>query len=97
MTEAQLNALSKKVIGAALDLHRELGPGLDEVDYEQGLSFSLTKAGIANEWQVPLPIVYKGHQLDCGYRLDILVESSLVLELKSVAAVLPIHEAQLLT
>ena len=68
MTEAHLNALSKKVIGAALDLRRELGPGLDELDYEQALSRSLTKAGIANEWQVPLPIVYKGRQLDCGYR-----------------------------
>lgn len=97
MTEAQLNALSKKVIGAAIDVHRKLGPGLDELDYEQALSLSLTKAGIANERQVPLPIIYKAQQLDCGYRLDILVESALVLELKSVAAVLPIHEAQLLT
>ena len=94
MTEAQLNALSKKIIGAAIDVHRELGPGLDELDYEQALSLSLTKAGIANERQVPLPIIYKAQQLDCGYRLDILVESALVLELKSVAAVLPIHEAQ---
>ena len=97
MTEAQLNALSKRIIGAAIDVHRKLGPGLDELDYEQALSLSLTKAGIANERQVPLPIIYKAQQLDCGYRLDILVESALVLELKSVAAVLPIHEAQLLT
>jgi GxxExxY protein len=97
MTEAQLNALSKKIIGAAIDVHRELGPGLDELDYEQALSLSLTKAGIANERQAPLPIIYKAQQLDCGYRLDILVESALVLELKSVAAVLPILEAQLLT
>jgi GxxExxY protein len=97
MTETQLNACSKKVIGAAIDVHRELGPGLDELDYEEALSLSLTKAGIANERQVPLPIIYKGQKLDCGYRLDILVESALVLELKSVAAHLPIHEAQLLT
>ena len=97
MTTTQLNALSKTVIGAAIAVHRELGPGLDEVLYEEALHVALAKLSIRSGRQVPLPISYKGCALDCGYRLDLLVEGALVLELKSVAKTLGIHEAQLLT
>jgi GxxExxY protein len=97
MNTAQLNNLSRRVIGSAIEVHRELGPGLDEADYEAALSLELTASGISHRCQHPLPVVYKGVALDCGYRLDTLVEDELILELKSVAALHPIHEAQLLT
>ena len=97
MTTTQLNALSKTVIGVAIAVHRELGPGLDEVLYEEAMHVALAKLTICSQRQVPLPISYKGCALDCGYRLDLLVEGELVLELKSVAKTLGIHEAQLLT
>jgi len=97
MTEAETNHLTERVIGIAMAVHRRLGPGQDEAMYEEALLRSLIKAGIVCERQVPLPLNYDGCVLDCGYRLDLLVEDILVLELKSVAALLPIHEAQLVT
>lgn len=97
MSTDQLNALSGRVIGAAIEVHRELGPGLDEPDYEVALSAELTAQGIGHKRQQPLPVIYKGIALDCGYRMDVLVEGVLILELKSVVAIHPIHEAQLLT
>ena len=93
----QLNALSRQVIGAAIAVHRELGPGLEEEDYETALSAELTASGIAHRCQVPLPVVCKDVKLDAGYRLDLLVEESLILEVKSVEWIHPVHEAQLLT
>jgi GxxExxY protein len=89
--------LSNRVIGCALEVHRELGPGLLESTYEQCLAHELKLNGIAFELQHPLPVKYKGIRLDCGYRVDVLVEDKLIIELKSVERIRPIHEAQLLT
>lgn len=93
----EFDALSNRVIGCALEVHRMLGPGLLESSYEQCLARELALAKIGFELQRPLPIDYKGILLDCGYRVDVLIEDTLVLELKAVEALLPIHEAQLLT
>jgi GxxExxY protein len=89
--------LTQKVIGAAIEVHRHLGPGLLESAYEECLCWELTHAGLAVKRQVPLPVVYKEVRLDAGYRLDLVVDNQLVVELKTVESLLPIHEAQLLT
>jgi len=89
--------ISERVIGLAIGVHRALGPGLLESAYEKCLCWELEQSGIAYACQVPLPVVYKGVQLDCGYRLDIVVENELVAELKSVEKLVPIHEAQMMT
>ena len=91
------DALSEQVIGAALEVHRMLGPGLLESAYEQCLCHELAQRGIAHARQVPLPIIYKGCSLDCGYRMDIVVEQCLLLEVKAVDQLMRIHEAQILT
>ena len=99
-TEAQrkkLNELTGKVIGLCIEIHRELGPGLLESAYEECLAYELSHAGLRFERQTPLPVRYKEVQLDCGYRLDFVVEGMLILELKAVTELHPIHEAQLLT
>ncbi len=93
----EFDDLSKTVIGCALEVHRTLGPGLLESAYEKCLAHELTILKVPFCVQVPIPIVYKGIELDCGYRADMIVKNSLLLELKSVEALLPIHEAQLLT
>jgi len=93
----EFDDLSKRVIGCAIEVHRELGPGLLESTYEQCLAYELGQARIGFKLQHALPVQYKGIQLDCGYRIDVLAEGSLILELKSVEVLLPIHEAQLLT
>ena len=90
-------SLSERVIGCAIEVHRHLGPGLLESAYEDCLCFELAQAGLSTRRQVELPVLYKGIRLAVGYRLDLLVEERLVLEIKSVERVLPIHEAQLLT
>ena len=92
-----VNKLSNEVIGAAIDVHRILGPGLLESAYETCLSHELGLRGIKYQKQIKLPVEYKDVLLGCGYRLDILVEDEIVLELKSVEKILPIHDAQLLT
>jgi GxxExxY protein len=92
-----INGLTEKVIGAAIEVHKALGPGLLESAYEECLAHELLLAGMSFERQVPLPVFYKSLQLDCGYRLDFLIEKMVVLELKSVEGLQPIHEAQLLT
>ena len=89
--------LTEKVIGLAIEVHRQLGPGLLESAYEECLCLELQEAGLAFRRQVPLSITYKSIRLDCGYRLDLLIEDQLILELKSVEGLLPIHEAQVLT
>ncbi|MES2595149.1 MAG: GxxExxY protein [Verrucomicrobiota bacterium] len=89
--------ISGRVIGAALSVHRELGPGLDEADYEKALHLELVSLGIKHEFQVPLPLFYKGAKLDCGYRVDLVVLGSVLLELKALEKLHPVHEAQLLT
>jgi GxxExxY protein len=88
--------LTESVIGAAIEVDRALGPGLLESAYEECLCHELHLRGIAFERQLPLPVEYKGIKLDCCYRLDIVIESSLVLEIKCVEDVPPVHEAQLL-
>lgn len=93
----EFDQLSKRVIGCAIEVHRALGPGLLESTYEQCLAHELNQAGIGIKLQHALPVLYKGLRLDCGYRVDILVQDALILELKSVDAILNIHQAQLLT
>ncbi len=89
--------LSNRVIGCAIEVHRELGPGLLESTYEQCLAHELALNGIGFKVQHPQPVEYKGIRLDCGYRIDLLVEDRLLIELKSVDTIKGIHEAQLLT
>jgi GxxExxY protein len=91
-----VSGLTEKIIGAAIEVHKLLGPGLLESTYQGCLAHELSLANISFERQVPLPVTYKSLQLDCGYRLDFLVEKTVVLELKAVECLQPIHEAQLL-
>ena len=91
------DSLSHKVIGLAIEVHRGLGPGLLESAYEECLCYELKINDISFRRQVPLPIVYKSVKLDCGYRMDIVVDDKLIVELKTVEKLLPVHEAQLLT
>ena len=93
----ELNALTEAIIGAAIEVHRHTGPGLLESSYEQCLCRELSLRGIPFEHQRPLPVRYKGVLLDCGYRVDLLVDGRVVVELKAVEKLLPIHEAQVLT
>ena len=92
-----INKLSSKIIGAAIEVHKTLGPGLLESAYEECLCHELNRNNLSFERQKVLPIVYKGKRLDCGYKLDIVVENAIVLELKSCKQIKPIHKAQLLT
>lgn len=89
--------LTREIIGAAIEVHRHLGPGLLESAYEKCLLRELALRGLKYETQVPLRVSYKGEDLDCGYRLDVIVENLVVLELKSVSDVTDVHKAQLLT
>ena len=93
----ELNELTKKIIGCTIEVHKQLGPGLLESAYEECLSYELTINGLTNERQVPMPVVYKEVKLDVGYRMDILVEKEVVVELKSIECLTPVHEAQILT
>lgn len=92
-----LDDLSGRVIGCAIEVHRELGPGLLESTYEHCLAHELIRKGIAVHQQFPVPVTYKGSSLDCGYRIDLLVEDSLIVELKCVDELRPIHQAQIMT
>ncbi len=89
--------LTSAVISAAIEVHKHLGPGLLESAYEECLCHEFAQQGLLFQRQVPLPINYKGVQLDCGYRLDIVVNDELPLELKAAAKILPVHQAQMLT
>lgn len=89
--------LSGRVLGAAIEVHRQLGPGLLESSYEECLCAELSALQIPYERQLEMPLNYKNVRLDCGYKIDILVDKKIVLELKSVEALLPIHEAQMMT
>jgi len=93
----EFSELSNRIIGCAIEVHRELGPGLLESTYEQCLAHELRLNGIVFSIQHPLPVEYKGIHLDCGYRVDVLVEDEVILEFKSVDELKGIHEAQLLT
>jgi GxxExxY protein len=96
-TKDKANELSKLVIGAAIEVHRHLDPGLLESTYEACLCRELELRGIVFERQIPLPVHYKGMEIDCAYKIDVRVGGLLILELKSVEAIDPIHEAQLMT
>jgi GxxExxY protein len=89
--------ISERVIGLAIDVHRQLGPGLLESVYEECLCFELRHAGMVYGRQVPLGLIYKQVRLECGYRMDVVVERQLIVEIKAVEQLLPIHEAQMLT
>jgi len=93
----EFDDLSHRVLGCAIQVHRELGPGLLESIYEQCVAYELLQAGIPFKIQHPIPVAYKQIKLDCGYRVDLLVEERLIVELKSVEQLLKIHEAQVLT
>jgi len=93
----QLDALTEQIIGAAIGVHRELGPGLLESAYEACLDYDLKQIGLRTEHQKPVPLVYREVRLDCGYRLDLLVEDVVIVEVKAAEQLLPIHEAQLIS
>lgn len=95
--EYECSDLTEAIIGAAIAVHRALGPGLLESTYEACLAHELGKLGIPFERQAPLPVRYDGVMLDCGYRLDLVVNAKVIVELKAVQSVEPIHEAQLMT
>ncbi|MEO1743838.1 MAG: GxxExxY protein [Cyanobacteria bacterium J06629_9] len=92
-----INQLTSRVIGACIEVHKHLGPGLLESAYSECLHHELQQQQIPHETQKPLPVVYKGIRLDCGYRLDFVIDHRLILELKAVETLHPIHQAQLLT
>ena len=94
MTE---NELSYKIIGATIDLHKTVGPGLLESAYENALAFDLVELGLSAQQQVPMPFIYKNVNLDVGYRIDIIVENKVIIEIKSVETLAPVHFAQTLT
>ena len=92
-----LNGITRKIIAAAIEVHRHLGPGLLESAYQVCVCYELSRMGLSFTREVHLPLSYKGLQLDCSYRIDLLVEDAVLVELKSIEQILPIHSAQLLT
>lgn len=97
MDEKKLDQLTRRIIGAAIEVHKTLGPGLLESAYEVCVAFELRALGYKVEQQKPLPVVYKGVRLECGYRLDLVVEDLVIIEIKAVETLAPIHDAQLLS
>ena len=97
ISNMDINELTGKIIGAAIEVHKSLGPGLLESAYEECLCYELDTRKISYERQKSLPVVYKGVRLDCGYRLDIVVANKVIIEIKACDSLQPIHEAQLLT
>jgi len=95
--QRQDDPLTGRIIGAAIEVHRRLGPGLLESAYETCLAYELNLAGLKVKRQEPVPIVYRDIKLDSGYRIDMLIEDVVIVEVKSVASLLPVHEAQLLS
>lgn len=94
---SSLNLLSHEIIGAAMRVHTSLGPGLLESSYEACLAYELHKLNLATDRQIHLPLHYDSVTIDCGYRIDLMVEKSILIEVKAVETLTPIHEAQLLT
>ncbi len=98
MTEAEtLNHVTESIIKSAVAVHKALGPGLLESGYEACLAFELAQQGFKVEFQKPLPVLYRNVRLDCAYRIDLLVEDAVVVEVKAVEQLTPVHEAQLLS
>jgi GxxExxY protein len=92
----QLNQLSSVILNAAFRVHKELGPGMLESAYEACLFFELTDSGLRVERQKPLPLIYRGQQMNCGYRLDLLVDDAIIMEVKAIERLERVHSAQLL-
>lgn len=92
-----LDRITEKIIGCAIEVHKGLGPGLLESAYEECLCYELEQRGLKFERQVSLPVVYKDVKLDCGYRMDIVIENSIIVEVKAVENLIPVHDAQLLS
>jgi GxxExxY protein len=97
MVAFQADPTVDHIIGAAIEVHRELGPGLLESAYQTCLAYELTLRRLDVLREAPIPVVYKGQRIDCGYRIDLLVEGDVIVEVKSVETLLPIHTAQVLT
>lgn len=97
MPMEELNKITEAIIGSAIEVHRNLGPGLLESAYRECLRYELLERGYEALQEVPLPLIYKGVKLDCGYRLDLLVNDAVIVEIKSVDSLAPIHEAQLIS
>jgi GxxExxY protein len=95
--KAAINSITESIISAAIAVHRELGPGLLESAYESCLVYELLQQGLTVERQKALPVTYRGVKIDCGYRIDLVVEDAVIVELKAVESIEPIHEAQLLS
>ena len=93
----EVNQITGTIIGCAIEVHKQLGPGLLESAYEECLSYELINKGLKIDRQVPVPVVYKDIKLEYGYRIDILVEKTVIIELKSIEGFAPVHEAQILT
>jgi GxxExxY protein len=93
----EINEITGKIIGCAMEVHKNLGPGLLESAYAECMIYELQNSGLRVESQKPVPIIYKERKLDYGYRIDILVEDTVIIELKSIDAFNPVHEAQILT
>jgi GxxExxY protein len=97
MDRAEIEDIAARVLDAAFEVHRHLGPGLLESTYEIAICYELSRMGISFERQREMPVDYKGTRLDCGYRIDLLVANEVLVELKAIEGLQPIHEAQLLT
>ena len=97
MSKLKYEKLTEAIIGAAIEVHKQLGPGLMESVYEECLCYELSIHGIVFQRQVSLPVRYKKVKLDCGYRMDVVVEDTVILELKAIEQLHPLHEAQLIT
>jgi GxxExxY protein len=97
MSQEEFNRVTQGIIGGAIEVHRHLGPGLLESAYEECLCYELSQAGLAFQRQVAITMGYKGLKLDCNYRLDLLVEDAVIVEIKALEQILPVHPAQLLT
>jgi GxxExxY protein len=93
----KINEVTHEVIGGAIEVHRHIGPGLFESAYEECLEYELRQRGCIIERQKPIPVVYKEVKMDCGYRIDLLVNNLVIVELKSVDSLAPVHEAQIIT
>ena len=93
----RLDQITRRIIGAAIEVHRHIGPGLLESAYEACMAYELKQLGFRVEQQKPLPVLYKEVKLDCGYRLDLVVEDAIILEVKAIEQLAPIHDAQLLS
>ena len=93
----RLDLITRRIIGAAIEVHKAVGPGLLESAYQACLAFELRERKLKVDEQVPLPLLYKEVKLDCGYRIDLIVEDAVIVEIKAVEHLAPIHEAQLLS